>query len=79
MRPVTCIETVEYNLSLLLLLFLIVTRRRLSVQTVGSKENTQFISTLKMESVFSSETLLCTYELTRRYRPEDSTKLHFTR
>jgi len=78
MRPVTCIETVEYNLSLLLLLFLIVARRRLSVQTVGSKESTQFISTLKMEAVFSSETLLCTYKSTRRYRPEVSTTLYFT-
>jgi len=37
MQPVTCIVTVEYNLSLLLLLFLIVARRRLSVQTVGCR------------------------------------------
>jgi len=79
MGPVTCIETVECNLLLLLQLFLIVARRRLSVQSLRSKDSTLFISTLKMEAVFSSETLLCTYKPTRRYRPEDSATLHFTR
>jgi len=79
MRPVTCIETVEYNLLLLLPLFLIVARRRMSVQTVGSKESTLFISTVKMDAVFSSETLLYTYKPTRRYKPEDSATLHVKR